>query len=731
MVKNNQNYDVNYKLRQAILNSQGGSNLEDINALKRRISLLEQNKQDNLIAGQGILILGNNISAENIINDTVDSLTTVWSSRKIKDILNSFNGRANVVISDSLPSESEAIENTIYYIGDSAPYNIWFFLNGDYIDVGTTDVNLEDYYTKIETNELLELKVDKEEGKVLIPVADLAQITANKEDILGLEDTKVDKEEGKTLISIQDLNKILTLENDVSDLDEGKVDKEQGKTLISEANITQIATNKDNIYNLENNKVDKISGKSLVLDSDIAQITTNKNSITSLSMNKQDKLTAGTRIILNGNEINTVEFINDSITSATNTWSSNKIKGLFDSLSGKIEVRIVSAKPESPTNSTMYYVGSTAPYDIWFYVNDEYTYFGTTDIDLSNYYTKSEVDNLLDDKVDKVAGKSLVLDADIAQITTNKNDIVSLSNEKVDKEVGKSLVSDTDIAQISTNKTNIATLQNNKQDKITDSTLDSISDSTTVSSVSASSKTNKTFSLSALWNWITNKLSTTISSSSTNTQIPSAKAVWDSVYTDVLNYSSMSGLDDILSAINVQDGCSKFAYITNLTPVQTAGASSKDGFVKVSKNNNKAMIEFFPSDKGERWWVIKNTTWGDWTNGAKYMHTLVRYNNEAKEYTMGWFSIINEKKTMTLAEIKDWLSENNHTSIQSTYHFCGGCLGTIGVRNSADTGTAYVGKVASGVYYNPTSDTIFFKFDYNGTTSIVDGKYGIISTKLS
>lgn len=731
MVKNNQNYDVNYKLRQAILNSQGGSNLEDINALKRRISLLEQNKQDNLIAGQGILILGNNISAENIINDTVDSLTTVWSSRKIKDILNSFNGRANVVISDSLPSESEAIENTIYYIGDSAPYNIWFFLNGDYIDVGTTDVNLEDYYTKIETNELLELKVDKEEGKVLIPVADLAQITANKEDILGLEDTKVDKEEGKTLISIQDLNKILTLENDVSDLVEGKVDKEQGKTLISEANITQIATNKDNIYNLENNKVDKISGKSLVLDSDIAQITTNKNSITSLSMNKQDKLTAGTRIILNGNEINTVEFINDSITSATNTWSSNKIKGLFDSLSGKIEVRIVSAKPESPTNSTMYYVGSTAPYDIWFYVNDEYTYFGTTDIDLSNYYTKSEVDNLLDDKVDKVAGKSLVLDADIAQITTNKNDIVSLSNEKVDKEVGKSLVSDTDIAQISTNKTNIATLQNNKQDKITDSTLDSISDSTTVSSVSASSKTNKTFSLSALWNWITNKLSTTISSSSTNTQIPSAKAVWDSVYTDVLNYSSMSGLDDILSAINVQDGCSKFAYITNLTPVQTAGASSKDGFVKVSKNNNKAMIEFFPSDKGERWWVIKNTTWGDWTNGAKYMHTLVRYNNEAKEYTMGWFSIINEKKTMTLAEIKDWLSENNHTSIQSTYHFCGGCLGTIGVRNSADTGTAYVGKVASGVYYNPTSDTIFFKFDYNGTTSIVDGKYGIISTKLS
>ena len=55
-----------------------------------------------------------------------------------------------------------------------------------------------------------------------------------------------------------------------------------------------------------------------------------KRRMTAVENGKQDKLTAGTRIILNGNEINTVEFINDSIASATNTWSANKIKGLFD-----------------------------------------------------------------------------------------------------------------------------------------------------------------------------------------------------------------------------------------------------------------------------------------------------------------------------------------------------------------------------------------------------------------
>lgn len=441
-----------------------------------------------------------------------------------------------------------------------------------------------------------------------------------------------------------------------------------------------------------------------------------KRRITAVENGKQDKLTAGQNITINANTIAAREIINDTINSTTTVWSSKKVKDLIEALEGGAKVRIVATRPDPSVaeEKTMYYVGTEAPFHIWFFVNDSYTDVGTTDINLENYFTKDEINALLAGKVDKVSGKSLVLDTDIVQISTNKLDIANIKDDENLTSFGK-----------------VKLALEEKQDTITDSTLDSISDSTTVSSVSASSKTNKTFSLSALWTWITGKVSTTISSSSTDTQIPSAKAVWDSVYTGVLNYSSMSGLDDILSAVNVQDGCSKFAYITNLTPAQTAGASKNEGYIKVSKNNNKAMIEFFPYDDAERWWVIKNTTWGDWTNGAKYMHTLVRYNNESKEYTMGWFSIINEKKTMTLAEMKEWLSENDYTSAQSTYHWCGGCLGTTGVRNPADTGTSYVGRVASGVYYNTSSDAIFFKWDYNGTTSIVEGKYDIISTRLS
>ena len=233
-----------------------------------------------------------------------------------------------------------------------------------------------------------------------------------------------------------------------------------------------------------------------------------RNRIIALENGKQNKLTAGQNITINANTIAAREIIDDTINSTTTVWSSKKVKDLIEALEGGAKVSIVATRPDPSVavEKTMYYVGTSAPFHIWFFVNDSYTDVGTTDINLENYFTKDEINALLATKVDKVTGKSLVLDTDIAQITTNKNNIESLDEEKVDKETGKSLVLDTDITQITTNKTDIATLQIDKQDKITDSTLDSLSDSTTVSSVSASSKTNKTFALSDLWNWIVGKL---------------------------------------------------------------------------------------------------------------------------------------------------------------------------------------------------------------------------------
>lgn len=84
-------------------------------------------------------------------------------------------------------------------------------------------------------------------------------------------------------------------------------------------------------------------------------------------------------------------------------------------------------------------------------------------IDLSGYYTKSQVDNAIS------AAKTELEAADTAlegQITTVNNQL----NNKVDKVEGSGLISDTDLNQIRTNKSGIESLQTSvggKQDELT------------------------------------------------------------------------------------------------------------------------------------------------------------------------------------------------------------------------------------------------------------------------
>jgi len=158
----------------------GGGGSYDDTALKRRITALENGKQDNLTAGQNITIDANTIAAREIIDDTINSTTTVWSSKKVKDLIGALEGTIKVSIVTTRPDPSVAVDKTMYYVGTEAPYHIWFFVNDSYTDVGTTEISLENYYTKEEVDELLDLKVDKVTGKSLVLDTDITQITTNK-----------------------------------------------------------------------------------------------------------------------------------------------------------------------------------------------------------------------------------------------------------------------------------------------------------------------------------------------------------------------------------------------------------------------------------------------------------------------------------------------------------------------------------------------------------------------
>ena len=206
---------------------------------------------------------------------------------------------------------------------------------------------------------------------------------------------------------------------------------------------------------------------------------------------KQGTLTAGAGITITNDTI-AVAIINDTIASRTTVWSSQEVKDRFDAISGSARIVVIASLPASPEENTLYYVGSASPYHIWLQSAGVLYDMGTTEIDLSGYYNKTEVDTLLNAK------------ANASSVYT---------------------------------KTETDTLINAKQDTITDSVITSITDSDYLSDLDATNKTNKRITLANIFAWLLTKLTTTISSISTNNQIPTAKAVYDLIKTTTPTYT--------------------------------------------------------------------------------------------------------------------------------------------------------------------------------------------------
>lgn len=83
-----------------------------------------------------------------------------------------------------------------------------------------------------------------------------------------------------------------------------------------------------------------------------------------------------------------------------------------DMLSAGMKYEVVDELPSTGEAGTVYLVpkqsaGTGDVYDEYIYVDGSFEHIGSTEIDLSNYYTKAQTDNLLGDKVDKESGKGL------------------------------------------------------------------------------------------------------------------------------------------------------------------------------------------------------------------------------------------------------------------------------------------------------------------------------------
>ena len=115
------------------------------------------------------------------------------------------------------------------------------------------------------------------------------------------------------------------------------------------------------------------------------------------------------------------------------TWSSYKI--VSELANAGFDVQVVQELPATGDAHTLYFVPSADPqtqniYDEYLYTNNDWEQVGSTSVDMSDYYTKTQVDTLLDEKVSDYYNKTQVdtlLDdkVEIVEITQAEYDALS------------------------------------------------------------------------------------------------------------------------------------------------------------------------------------------------------------------------------------------------------------------------------------------------------------------
>lgn len=169
-------------------------------------------------------------------------------------------------------------------------------------------------------------------------------------------------------------------------------------------------------------------------------------------------------------------------------------------------------------------------------------------VDLSDYYKKEEVDNRLNEKVDKVIGKTLTSNDFTDDYKTKLDDLETNLDKKVDKETGKSLIEDTVLTEIDTHlKDTTSHLTKNEKEK-----LDELGKQTETTTDVEGNKTVKTNGITSIYDKNGNITSTTV-----------------------------GGVK-----VNYKDGAVESTKINNLEIKKNNDGSSNLGDLKLSKDEN-------------------------------------------------------------------------------------------------------------------------------------------------
>lgn len=370
-----------------------------------------------LIAGEGI-----SIDADQTANKvTVKIDSSVATKTYVNDAIANIS-TFSVTIVTELPTTGQS--NIIYFLGTQAPYTEYMWINGAWEVIGSTDTDLSNYYTKAQ--------VDSKISPLTTDITNLNDL------VTGLENDVVEingniSTLNTTVANKADQSALDTLSNTVA----GKADQsaltDLANTVSGKANSNEvIKTNVSGSQSIQStlecaglkvnatkpsdsthyspilsdsstNGTDIISktskGDYVIGPKPSSTPSTNKDC---LYLNSYGSSIGGSRRprVITGNTTSSYEeiaFTSDIPDTYTKAQIDSKIAAI-----PTLSYQIVSELPTTDISTTTIYLlarssSSSQPdiYDEYLYVNSQWEIIGSTSTDLSNYYTKSEVDTKL------------------------------------------------------------------------------------------------------------------------------------------------------------------------------------------------------------------------------------------------------------------------------------------------------------------------------------------------
>lgn len=428
--------------------------IKDIEARKRKLNIEDLPK--NLSA------FSNDVG---FIDNTVNNLINYYKKSETytkTEIDQKLSAKWDSKFVDELPTE-DISTTTIYFLKrkkeqgttqyESDVYDEYIY-TGTWELIGNTYVDLTDYYRKNEVEEVIDNKILVETNNRLISENEIknnienvnnyaksiennlnSEISTRQNNDL-LHDTKINEVESNlNSETSRATNAENTLSSRCDTYDSHIANSDNPHSVTAEqvglGNVTNVSTtstitpdSEKNItsgavYTALENKVDKIDGRGLS-----EQNFTYAEKTKLAGLENYDDASIQSRISANENAITTLN--------GDTSVSGSVDKKIADAIAGitQIDFKIVSELPITGLKGTIYLIrgtgtGTTQQYDEYIWLDNKWEQLGksTIEVDLSDVYSKSEVNALVSVKNDKITitddSSTALTDADTFSTTSN------------------------------------------------------------------------------------------------------------------------------------------------------------------------------------------------------------------------------------------------------------------------------------------------------------------------